>query len=103
MCERKPELTTRNFQSQKFGYFATEVNQSSHKKENRKFSVRALFDWIMGVIYLGVGLFLVLSEYFGFKLYFPPKEVAVIFGALALLYGLFRCYRGYVSFYPEEE
>ena len=79
------------------------MNQTSPKGKNKKMSVRALFDWIMGLIYFAVGLFLVVADYLGIKFHFPPREVAVIFGALAALYGLFRCYRGYVSFYPEEE
>jgi hypothetical protein len=101
---RNPYSSTRNdLLSQKFGYLACTMNQSLLKKGKKKINIRALFDWIMGLIYFAVGLFLVVSDYLGIKFHFPPREVAVIFGALAALYGLFRCYRGYVSFYPEEE
>lgn len=79
------------------------MNQTSPKGKNKKMSVRALFDWIMGAIYFLVGIFLIFAEQFGMKLQFPPQEFAVVFGIIAALYGLFRCYRGYVSFYPEEE
>ena len=79
------------------------MNHTSPKGKNKKMSVRALFDWIMGAIYFAVGIFLIFAEQFGIKLQFPPQEFAFVFGVIAALYGLFRCYRGYVSFYPEEE
>jgi hypothetical protein len=79
------------------------MNWISPKGTKRKISVRALFDWIMGIIYFTVGIFLIFAERFGVKLQFPPQEFVMVFGIIAVLYGLFRCYRGYVSFYPEEE
>jgi len=72
-------------------------------RQRKKISIRALFDWMMGGIYFAVGIFLVFAEQFGIKLQFPPPEFAIAFGIIAALYGLFRCYRGYVSFYLEEE
>jgi len=69
----------------------------------RKISIRATFDLIMGAIYLLVGGALVLSGVLEWKLAFPPKEYAWVFGLFAALYGSFRLYRGYQSFYLEEE
>jgi len=79
------------------------MKQITPKGKRKKISIRALFDWIMGSIYFAVGIFLVFAEQFGVKLQFPPPEFAIAFGVIAALYGLFRCYRGYVSFYLEEE
>jgi hypothetical protein len=79
------------------------MKQTSRQGKRKKISIRALFDWIMGGIYFAVGIFLVFAEQFRVKLQFPPQEFAIAFGVIAALYGLFRCYRGYVSFYPEEE
>jgi hypothetical protein len=48
----------------------------------------------MGIIYAGLGGFFVLSDVLGMELAFPPKPFSYIFGALCLLYGGFRIYRG---------
>lgn len=57
-------------------------------------NVRAVFDLIMGLIYLVVGGVLVFAKYIGFKFAFPPQEIAVVFGAFSMVYGAFRIYRG---------
>lgn len=56
--------------------------------------VRALFDIIMGLIYLVVGIFLAISKYIGLQFHFPPPDVATIFGVCSAAYGAFRIYRG---------
>ena len=56
--------------------------------------VRALFDIIMGTIYLAVGIFLAISKFVGIQFYFPPPDVATIFGVCSAVYGGFRIYRG---------
>lgn len=72
------------------------------KKEKKRINPRAFFDCLMGIIYVGVGLFLVVAVQTGYSLYFPPQEFALLFGIIASLYGLFRGYRGYVSFYQSD-
>lgn len=57
-------------------------------------NVRAIFDVVMGLIYLSVGSVMVLGKYFGIEIHFPPKDVLSIFGALSAAYGVFRIYRG---------
>jgi hypothetical protein len=68
----------------------------------RKIRVRAVFDVLMGLIYALVGVFLLAAEFMGKKLAFPPKEFIWVFGSLSFLYGVFRIYRGIVSFYQNE-
>lgn len=48
----------------------------------------------MGIIYAGVGGFFIAMDWLGMEIEFPPKPFSYIFGALCLLYGGFRIYRG---------
>jgi drug/metabolite transporter superfamily protein YnfA len=48
----------------------------------------------MGAIYAGVGGFFIVSGILGMEIEFPPKPFSYIFGALCMLYGGFRIYRG---------
>ena len=69
---------------------STESQQNSRSQPN----VRAIFDWVMGVIYLGVGIVLTFAPWLGISFRFPPADVAPIFGAACIIYGGFRFYRG---------
>jgi hypothetical protein len=65
------------------------------KKQRAYINRRAIMDFGMGIIYAGVGGFFMLSDVImGAELAFPPKPFSYIFGALCLLYGGFRIYRG---------
>jgi hypothetical protein len=55
---------------------------------------RSIMDIGMGLVYTGMGLFFLLKEQFGVTIEFPPSPFSYIFGALCLLYGGFRIYRG---------
>lgn len=59
------------------------------------YNVRAIFDWVMGLIYLGVGVVLIFAPRLGIQLRFPPQDVASIFGIACVIYGGFRIYRGF--------
>lgn len=65
------------------------------REKNKPLNIKAIFDLIMGLIYAIVGALLVSSKYLGLELAFPPPDVIMIFGAFAVLYGVFRIYRGY--------
>ena len=64
------------------------------KKQRAYINRRAIMDLGMGIIYAAVGGFFLLSDVLGMELAFPPKPFSYIFGALCLLYGGFRIYRG---------
>lgn len=68
--------------------------QEDFRKKNKPVSVRAIFDIVMGILYLVVGGMLAVSKYIGLEITFPPPEVITIFGAAAFLYGGFRIFRG---------
>jgi glucose uptake protein GlcU len=72
--------------------------QEEFRKKNKPVNVKAVFDIVMGLIYAVVGVTLLLSKYIGLDINFPPQEVVTIFGVLATLYGLFRVYRGYITY-----
>jgi hypothetical protein len=69
-------------------------------KRRRAYSNRrAIMDFGMGFIYTAMGGFFLLSKQFGVNIDFPPKPFNYIFGALCLIYGGFRIYRGFKKNY----
>ena len=68
--------------------------QEDFRKKNKPVNIKAIFDVVMGLVYAGVGIMLVVSKYIGLEITFPPAEAVTIFGAFATLYGMFRIYRG---------
>jgi hypothetical protein len=65
------------------------------KKQRAYVNRRAIMDLGMGIIYAGVGVFLIFSrQLLGKEMEFPPEPFNYIFGGLCLLYGGFRIYRG---------
>jgi len=51
----------------------------------------------MGVLWLAAGVFFIFHKKWGYDLRFSDKQMplAYIFGISAVLYGLFRLYRGF--------
>ena len=66
----------------------------SEHKSRPPHNIRAIFDWVMGLIYLGVGIVLTFAPWLGISFRFPPADVASIFGTACIIYGGFRLYRG---------
>ena len=60
---------------------------------------RAIMDIGMGFIYAVMGGFFLLARPLGFTIDFPPVPFNYIFGALCLMYGGFRIYRGFKKNY----
>jgi len=57
-------------------------------------ALRSVYDYVMGALWLGLGIVFVWHEKFGFELDLDPT-LKLIFGIAAILYGAFRLYRGY--------
>lgn len=55
---------------------------------------RSLMDLGMGIVYSLMGLFFIFKDMMGVMMDFPEAPFSYIFGALCLLYGGFRIYRG---------
>ena len=66
--------------------------QEKRKKQGMVF--RSIYDYVMGVLWLGVGIIFLLPKQFGLNLGFD-LALTIIFGVSCLLYGTFRIYRGY--------
>jgi hypothetical protein len=64
------------------------------KKQRAYTNRRSIMDLGMGIIYAGVGGFFIVTGLLGMEIEFPPKPFSYIFGAVCLLYGGFRIYRG---------
>ena len=74
---------------------ASELEDKIEDKKQRAYvNRRALMDLGMGLIYAGVGGFFIVSDLLGKGLEFPGPPFSYIFGALCLVYGGFRIYRG---------
>jgi len=71
------------------------MSTESQHKYRQPYNIRAIFDWVMGVIYAGVGVVLIFATWLGISLHFPPPDVAQIFGIACFIYGGFRIYRGF--------
>jgi len=72
------------------------------KKKRKQLSMmRSLLDYGMGIIILVLGLFFFFRSKFDipFNESFPPNYIDKIFGAVCLLYGAWRIYRGYKKKY----
>jgi len=74
--------------------------QEDFRKKNKPVNVKAIFDLVMGLVYMVMGGILTASKYIGLELSFPPPEVITIFGIAAFIYGAFRIFRG-VKTYKE--
>lgn len=55
---------------------------------------RSLMDLGMGIVYSLMGIFFIFKDKMGVMVDFPEPPFSYIFGALCLLYGGFRIYRG---------
>lgn len=71
------------------------------RKRNQVAFMRSLLDYGMGVLILIAGVFFFFRNKFDIPLNerFPPNELDKIFGAICLLYGGWRIYRGYKKNY----
>jgi hypothetical protein len=56
--------------------------------------LRSLYNYTMGVLWIGVGVFILFHKKWGYDLELRPA-LGEIFGVSSILYGLFRVYRGY--------
>ena len=63
------------------------------REKNISSRLRTIYDLTMGVLWLGLGIFFLFHEKWGYDLRLD-KTLQTIFGVSAILYGLFRIYRG---------
>ncbi|MBI5856279.1 MAG: hypothetical protein HZB42_01410 [Sphingobacteriales bacterium] len=71
------------------------------KKRKQTSLMRSILDYGMGILILFLGLFFFFRNKFdiSFNESFPPNVIDKIFGAICMLYGSWRIYRGYKKNY----
>jgi hypothetical protein len=73
-----------------------DTNSFRESEEKRKNQLRMIYDFTMGIIWFGAGVFFLLNKYLGNNLGFDSL-LASIFGISCICYGAFRFYRGYAA------
>lgn len=74
-------------------------NEAKDKRTKSYGLMRSVMDYTMGALYLSAGVFLFFAEKFGFPMESFDKNFRYIFGAICILYGSWRVYRGYKKDY----
>jgi hypothetical protein len=77
------------------------LEEYEKKKRQRMALMRSLMDYGIGTLIIGAGLFFFFRKYFKipFNETFPPDDIDIFFGAMCLVYGIWRIYRGYKKNY----
>ena len=77
------------------------LEEYERQKRKRLALRRSVMDYSIGVLIVIAGIFFIVRHNFklDFNTIFPPNEMDKIFGAICLLYGAWRIYRGYKKNY----
>ena len=72
------------------------------KKKQRQISLmKSILDYGIGLLIFAIGVFFLMRKKFDLSLNerFPPNDIDKIFGAICVVYGIWRIYRGYKKNY----
>ena len=77
------------------------LEEYERQKRKRLALRRSVMDYSIGVLIVLAGIFFIVRNKFklDFNAIFPPNEMDKIFGAICLIYGAWRIYRGYKKNY----
>jgi hypothetical protein len=77
------------------------IEEYEKKKRKQIASMKSLMDYGLGFLIAAFGIFLFFRNKFhiSFNDNYPPNDIDKIFGALCILYGGWRIYRGYKKKY----
>ncbi len=64
------------------------------QKTRRYIGMKSIMDLGMGIIYVGIGIFILFAKQFHFQNEFIDSTIGKIFGVLIIGYGGWRIYRG---------
>lgn len=74
-----------------------------NERDKSYIRMRSIMDYGMGLLWLGMGIFLIFIDKFNTGLEARYDDLTMkAFGGICLLYGLFRVYRGYKKNYLKE-
>ncbi len=79
-----------------------EFEREPDEKSKRHKRMHAIMDYGMGSLWMAMGIFLLDPERFSDRFYSLSDPVMKGFGAVCILYGLFRIYSGYKKKYYNE-
>jgi hypothetical protein len=79
-----------------------EFENDDDRKNKNYLRMRSMRDYTMGIIWMAMGIFLMFPSKFGDKFDRYNDPLIKIFAGIAILYGLFRIYRGYKKNYYNE-
>lgn len=78
--------------------------EQPNERQKGYMRMKSIMDFGMGLLWSGMGIFLIFIKKFGTGLEFRyDSKTLITFGAICLLYGLFRIYRGYKKNYLREK
>jgi hypothetical protein len=77
------------------------LEEYEKKKKKQVALMRSLLDYGIGTLIVAAGIFFFFRRKFHIKFNetFPPDDIDIFFGAICLLYGGWRIYRGYKKNY----
>ena len=77
------------------------LEEYENKKRKQVAGMKSMMDYGMGLIFLAAGVFFFFRDQFKVSLNerFPPDDIDKIFGAICIIYGCWRMYRGYKKNY----
>jgi len=73
---------------------------TGEKNNNNKASLpQTIYNYAMGILWTGLGVFVLFHKQLGYELGRLQNDpvLSSIFGGAAILYGIFRLYRGYLK------
>lgn len=76
-----------------------EFENTPDPKTKRYMMMRSITDFGMGFIYLGIGAVILFAKQLNFQNEFAMSTLAKAFAVLAIIYGIWRIYRGYKKNY----
>ena len=79
-----------------------EFEDTMDPKTKRYIGMKSVMDFGMGIIYVGMGVFIFLARRFHFVNDFTDSTPGKIFAIVVILYGLWRIYRGFKQDYFRE-
>lgn len=80
-----------------------EFENTEDKRTKRYILMKSVMDFGMGILYIGVGIFIVFSKQLHFSNNFTESTPAKIFAVLIIIYGAWRFYRGIKKDYFKEK
>lgn len=75
------------------------IEEYENQRQKQVSQMRTITNYGMGVVFICAGIFFFVYEFLGIDLGREPSPVDKIIGALFVLYGVWRLYRGYKKNY----